>query len=74
MRELYKQELFFFIDDFVVWNWLNRSIVNIIHIIIIIALRSLNKCFVFVILIFDSISFLSFFQLKQKNNMCFIIV
>ena len=74
MQELYKRETFFSSDDFVVWNWLNKSIVNIIRIAIEIVLNSLNMRFTFVIFTLFNIFFLFSLQLKQKSSTCLIVM
>ena len=65
-RKFYKREIFFCLNNFVVWNWFNRSIVNIIRTAIVIALRSLNNHFMFVIFTFCNIFFFSFFNSGRK--------
>ena len=74
IRKLYEREVVSFFDNFVVWNWFNRSIINIIRTAIVIALRSLNNRFMFMIFTFCKIFFLSFLQFGQKNNTCLTIM
>ena len=74
IRKLYEREVFFFSNNFIAWNWFSRSIVNIIHTTIIIALHSLNNRFMFVIFTLYNIFFLYSFQFKQKNSTCLTIM
>ena len=74
IRKLYKRKVFFSSNNFVVWNWFNKLIINIIHTAIVTALRSLNNRFMFVIFVFCNIFFLFFFQFEQKNSTCLIIM
>ena len=74
IRELYEREIFFFSDNFVIWNWFSKSIVNIIHTTTVIALRSLNNRFMFVIFVLYNISFLFFLQFEQKNSICLTVI
>ena len=74
IRKLYEREVFFSSNNFVAWNWFNKSIVNIIRTAIVIVLRSLNNCFMFVIFIFYNIFFFFFLQFGQKNNTYLTII
>ena len=68
IRKLYEQEIFFSFDNFVVWNWFSKSIVNIMRTAVVTALRSLNNRFMFVIFVLYNIFFLFFLQFEQKNS------
>ena len=74
IQKLYEWKVFFFFDNFVAWNWFNKSIVNIIRTTIMIVLRLLNNCFLFVIFAFYNIFFLFFLQFEQKSNICLTII
>ena len=74
IRKLYEWEIFFSLNYIVVWNWFSRSIANIIRTTIMIVLRSLNNCFMFVIFAFCNIFFLFFLQFEQKSSTCLIIM
>ena len=74
IREFYERKAFFSSDNFVVWNWFSRLIINIIHIIVVTALRLLNNRFMFMIFVLCNIFFLFFFQFKQESNTCLIII
>ena len=74
IRKLYEQKVFSFFDNFVVWNWFNKPIVNIIRIAIVIALRSLNNRFTSVIFVFYNISSFFSFQFGQKSSTCLTIM
>ena len=74
IRKLYERETFFSSNNFVVWNWFSKSIVNIIRTTIVTALRSLNNRFMFIIFAFCNIFFLFFLQFKQKNSTCLTIM
>ena len=76
IQKLYEREIFFFFNNFVVWNWFSKSIINIIHIAIVVVLRSLNNRFIFVIFALYNIFLLFFLQFEQKSStyltiMCF---
>ena len=73
IRKLYEREVFFF-DNFVVWNRFSRSIVNIIHIAIVVALRSLSNRLMFVIFVLYNIFLLFFFQFEQKSSTYLTII
>ena len=74
IQKLYERENISFSDNFVVWNWFSKSIINIIRITIMIALNSLNNHFMFVIFAFYNIFFFFFFQFRQKSNTYLIIM
>ena len=74
IRKLYERETFFSSNNFVVWNWFSRSIVNIIRTTIVIVLRSLNNRFMFVIFVFCNIFFFFFLQFGQKSSTCLTIM
>ena len=74
IRKFYEWKVFFSFDNFVVWNWFSRSIINIIHTTIVIALRSLNNRFMFVIFVLCNIFFFFFLQFEQKSNTCLTIM
>ena len=74
IQKFYKWKVFFFFDNFVVWNWFSRLVVNIIYTTIVVALYSLNNCFIFVIFVLYNIFLLFFLQFKQKNSTCLIVI
>ena len=74
IRKLYEQEVFFSFDNFVVWNWFNKSIINIMRTTIVTILRSLNNYFMFEIFVFYNIFFLFFLQFEQKSSTCLIVI
>ena len=74
IRKLYEREASFSSNNFVVWNWFSKLIINIIRTTIVIALHSLNNRFMFVIFVLCNIFFFSFFQFGQKNNTCLTVM
>ena len=74
IRELYKRKVFFSFDNFVIWNWFNKSIINIIRTAVVAALRSLNNRFMFMIFAFYNIFFLSSLQFEQKSSTCLTVM
>ena len=74
IREFYGREVFFSSDNFVVWNWFSRPIVNIIHTTVVTALRSLSNRFMFMIFVLCNIFFFFFLQFGQKSSTCLTIM
>ena len=74
IRKFFEWKTFFSSNNFIIWNWFSRSIINIIRTAIVIALCLLNNYFMFVIFVLYNIFFLFFFQFEQKNNICLIIM
>ena len=74
IRELYEREVFFFFDNVVVWNWFSKSILNIMRTTIVVALRSLNSCLMFMIFALCNIFSLFCLQFEQKSSICLIVI